>query len=191
LPHHTPTNILGVWGFSSRFSRHTDKGHSPDAQSLQLMNTITERHAHCADTERKCSNGTEIDCTDTMYALGQVQSSVLEGEELSAVNELLPSLGQDSLVSSSYISSYQKIVVNDQVIYSQLIKRVKRRNTYTVAYTDFRNPCQVLYGTVRKLMTYLHDLHVAIIQQLKVEVFHSPKFGLPPRADTFVASSYL
>ena len=71
------------------------------------------------------------------------------------------------------------------------MKRVKRRNSYTVAYTDFRNPCQVLYGTVRKLMTYLHDLHVAIIQQLKVEVFNSQKFGLPPRTDTFVASSYL
>ena len=34
-----------------------------DAQRLQVMNTITERHARCADTERKCSNGTEIDCT--------------------------------------------------------------------------------------------------------------------------------
>ena len=45
----------------TKFEKGASDRNSPlDEQSLQLMNTITERHARCADMERKCSNGTEI-----------------------------------------------------------------------------------------------------------------------------------
>ena len=70
------------------------------------------------------------------------------------------------------VEIHAKIMVRNQIIFSKLVKRVKKRNSYTVVYGYPRTPGQVFYGRVRKFLTCALNsptrIHLAIIEPLKV-----------------------
>lgn len=64
---------------------------------------------------------------------------------------------------------YQKAVVHNQLIFSKLAKRVKKRNSYTILYTDPQAPDDVRYGRVEAFIICPVDyIHLAVIEPLKV-----------------------
>ena len=100
-------------------------------------------------------------------AIDKVCSACLEENELGAVNDLQISLNLDPLTSSSNIFVFKKLRINNCTIFSQTLKRVKRRNNYMVTFTDTRFPGKILYGGVQKyVMLPQHDLVLAVANQV-------------------------
>ena len=67
-----------------------------------------------------------------------------------------------------------KITVRGQVIFSMCSKRVKKRNSYTIAFTNPLAPAKHNFGGVIKFLSCPADstdsfIHVAIIEQVRVE----------------------
>ena len=88
-------------------------------------------------------------------------------------------------IPSSVVTLQPKIIVGSQTIFSKFYKRVKKRNSYTIAYSHPQAPNQLNYGHVQKFLSCPADspnsLHYAVIKQLKVKD-HSEHFNLvfPP-----------
>ena len=66
-----------------------------------------------------------------------------------------------------------KIVLQSKIIiFSKYSRRVKKRNSYTVTYTDPHAPSHIKYGRVEKFLTCPADspdsIHVAVIEELEV-----------------------
>ena len=72
------------------------------------------------------------------------------------------------------VTVYPKIVLQGKVvIYSRDYTQSKRRNNFTVSFTDPERPSSLRYGQVQKFFSYPADspdsMHVAIIEELKVQ----------------------
>lgn len=77
-----------------------------------------------------------------------------------------------------------KIIIRNQLIFSKCLKRVKKRNSYTVAFFQPHSRNQLCYGRVDKFLTCPADtancLHIAIIEQLKTESCQELQLTYPP-----------
>ena len=110
--------------------------------------------------------------TDSISALGIPQSITLHGEDEHIVRRVLEK-NSVCTVPGTIVTLQPKVTVRGQVVFSKYSKRVKKRNSFTVAFTDPQDPAQHKYGQVVKFLTYPADmpncLHIAVIEQLKVE----------------------
>ena len=109
--------------------------------------------------------------TDSISALGVPRNIVLEGEDEAAVKPLLEENTDQCVV----VTLQPKITVRGQVIFSMCLKRVKKRNSYTIAFTNpGLAPAKHNFGRVIKFLSCPADstdsfIHVAIIEQVRVE----------------------
>ena len=104
---------------------------------------------------------------DSAIAIDRVCSARLEENELGAVNDLLGCLNLDRLTPTSNVFVFQKLRMNNCTIFSQTLKRVKRRNNYMVTFTDIRFPGKILYGAVQKyVIVPQHDVVLGIANQV-------------------------
>ena len=109
--------------------------------------------------------------TEFISVIGVARNILLDEDE-TIVRQLLE---KDDILTipCSVVTLLPKIKVRGQVIFSKHLKRVKKRNSFTVAYTDPETPTQTFYGLVERFLTCPADspnsTHVAIITQLRVE----------------------
>ena len=108
--------------------------------------------------------------TPTVSAVGMSKNTTLDEADLIVVRSVLEQLGIST--EGDAVEIHAKIMVRNQIIFSKLVKRVKKCNSYTVVYGDPRTPGQVFYGRVRKFLTCAMNsptrIHLAIIEPLKV-----------------------
>ncbi len=99
-----------------------------------------------------------------VFAVGRSLNAKLNEEEVQAVHEV-------TTCSSGMV--HPKVFVNRQLISSKNVTRAKKKNSYTVAFTDPRHPDQVLYGTVQRFATLCIDpdssIHLAFMKTFQVD----------------------
>lgn len=101
--------------------------------------------------------------------------TTLDEADLIVVRPVLEELGE-----SDTVEIHAKIMVRNQIIFSKLVKRVKKHNSYTVVYGDSQTPGQVFYGRVQKFLT-CGLIHLAIIEPLKVSnCVELQRMNVPP-----------
>lgn len=83
--------------------------------------------------------------TPIVSAVGVSKHTTLDEADLIVVRPVLEELGE-----SDTVEIHAKIMVRNQIIFSKLVKRVKKHNSYTVVYGDSQTPGQVFYGRVQK-----------------------------------------
>ena len=110
--------------------------------------------------------------TDSVIAMGVPKNITLEGDDECVVRDLLET-NDIHTVPCAVVTLQPKIKIRGQVIFSKESKRVKKRNTFTVAFTDPLYPDKHCYGRVKRFLTCPADtpncLHVAVIEPLQVE----------------------
>lgn len=90
--------------------------------------------------------------TDTISAVGRQSRKRIEDSELDVINAMLNSRGKHPLPSGTYGVYHAKIKISDQVVFSYSMKNVKKRNSYTVAYSE-PGTSAVLYGAVYRFIS--------------------------------------
>ena len=110
--------------------------------------------------------------TPSISALGVAKNIALSEEDDTIVRNLLH-MNNITVIPSSMVTMQPKIIIGSQTIFSKSCKRVKKRNSFTVAYSDPQAPNQLKYGQVQKFLSCPADspnaLHIAIIEQLRVK----------------------
>ena len=92
----------------------------------------------------------------------------LADEEVCHVNQLLSS-NDLQLLDSPAVRSYSKAVVKGKTIFSKMNIRVKKRNSYTVAYTD-PNSDSVCFGIIERFITATTNCYtLAVVNQLAIQ----------------------
>ena len=96
----------------------------------------------------------------------------MDGEDKDIVLQLLEN-NNIRMKSNGIVTLQRRIILQDQIIYSKCSKRVTKRNSYTVTFTDPQAPTHVKYGRVNQFLTCPADspdsMHVAIIEGLEVQ----------------------
>lgn len=97
---------------------------------------------------------------------GKETTIALVDTELRAVNDYLITNNKLPL-TSKFVVSYSKVVVNGQTIQSQSMSRAKRSNSYTLAYCH--GGSEVSYGLLKRLIHVRSgERNLALIQTLDV-----------------------
>ena len=107
--------------------------------------------------------------TDTVSAVGRPQHSTLNSEDAHVLQQLLENCNMDAVPTGSSVTLYPKMMIRSQVIFSKCATRVKKRNTYTVTYSDPQMPHQIAYGRVESFLCPVDSLHLAIIKPINVQ----------------------
>ena len=104
----------------------------------------------------------------------------LDADDAIIVRQVL--LQHDIHPTHDIVTIQPKVIIGNQVVFSQYSKRVKKRNSYTVAFVHPRDPNQVQYGRVQTFLTCPADaddcIHIAIIAPLITSDF--PQLIYPP-----------
>ena len=120
--------------------------------------------------------------TNSVSALGASRNITIERDNEILVRQLLYENKIDDL-PSGIVTLQSKVIIRGHVIFSKQSKCVKRRNSYTVAFSDPHTPCKLNYGRVEKFLTCPADnpdcVHLAILQQLNVQLCKD-LFNCPP-----------
>ena len=117
-----------------------------------------------------------------IQSVGQQSYATVNSEHLIAVNQLMQQCKLQQISASSCVKTYPKVKVNGQIIFSRNVPRVRKRNSYTIAYrTSTCNSIQ--YGIVEKFISYpaenlLDANHITILTPLEVEPL--PSIDYPP-----------
>ena len=106
--------------------------------------------------------------TDSVHAVGKSKHTILDSATADALCTMLETLNLDDRYSAGTgILVHSKVLLNGNLVYSQLAKRVKRHNSFTVTFTDPQQPRQVLVGRIEKFITCPAEsssgVHVAVI----------------------------
>lgn len=114
---------------------------------------------------------TESKLSDNISALGIPQRSSLDHEESVTVNQLLR-CNTGTGLNEIHVVTYTKIRHHAHVIFSKSAKKVRKRNSYTVALSDPQADENLKYGEVEKFVICVPDtqesIHIAIIKPLRV-----------------------
>ena len=108
--------------------------------------------------------------TYTVSAVGLCQRFKLPEEEDTAVKNLLKER-KVAFSTDSYVTVYPKLILHKQLLYSRFVKRVTKRNIYTVSYKN-QGISQIRYGRIKKFVSISTEtaepLLLAIIKPLCV-----------------------
>lgn len=108
-------------------------------------------------------------------------------EDEGIVRQLLEHEGIHT-IPLSMVTLQPKIKIGEQIIFSQCQRRVKKRNSFTVAFIDPQDPAQFSYGRVERFLTCPADslecVHIAIITKLRVESCQLLNMDYPPEIRT-------
>ena len=111
--------------------------------------------------------------TESISAVGRCQLTPLNNEDAGVVNQVMETCSTDVISSGSSVAVYPKMLVCNQIIFSKQIKWVKKRNSFTVVYSNPQVPHQLYYGRVQKFLRCPADstdsLYIAVIEPLRVE----------------------
>ena len=111
--------------------------------------------------------------TDSLQLVGQPVHSTLDDTTARIMKELSQALSLNIKCSTgTAVVEYSKVVVHEFLVFSKDAKRVKRHRSYTVSFTDPRNPQQIFYGCVQKFVVCHADpyvgLHLALVRPFDV-----------------------
>lgn len=117
---------------------------------------------------------TDQKLTESVCAHGVAKNIVLESEDESLVCQLLEK-NNITMNPCGIVTLHPKISLQHQTLFSKYCKRVKKRNNYTVAFTNPQRPTHVMYGRVEKFLTCPADspdsIHVALIETFDVQPY--------------------
>ena len=71
------------------------------------------------------------------------------------------------------VQVYQRAIIKGKVYYSMEYKRVKKRNSYTVAFKDSSRPSSICFGLIQRFIA-TSSSQLAVIQQLIVSDVNLP-----------------
>ena len=108
-----------------------------------------------------------------MSALGIPKNITLESDDENIVCQLMKR-NNISMNSQKMVTLHPKITMHGTVIYSRYSRRVQKRNSYTVAFTDPEAPAHLNYGYVKSFLTCPADsqdcIYIALIKILRLAV---------------------
>ena len=104
--------------------------------------------------------------------VGKGVSFTLEDKQIDELNQLLTNYNLLPL-SSPHVRIYDKAVIRGKVFFTKENKRVKRRNSYTIAFSvPFSNSFS--YGIVEKFLK-INDHCLAIVTELTIQCAGPPR----------------